>query len=175
MWELHFSFLFSSSERGRLSLGPFLGGHPHDDLLFHGPSLVRGCYRHLHCAHRLTEDGDADVGTRRAAQIPWCEVNRVFRPHWGKYDCCSCYLQFNKDTAERALEPSWFLINPSNNSMVHWLMSYILYSPFSREQRVTGIFVFILTGLSVFMAPILKVLHELINSSVKVRITVRCP
>lgn len=27
----------------------------------------------------------------------------------------------------------------------------------SREQRVTGIFVFLLTGLSVFMAPILKV------------------
>lgn len=26
-----------------------------------------------------------------------------------------------------------------------------------REQRVTGIFVFILTGLSVFMAPVLKV------------------
>lgn len=116
---------FSSSERGRLSLGPFLGGHPHDDLLFYGPSLVRGCYRYLHCAHRLTEDGDADVGTRRAAQIPWCEVNRVFRHHWGKYDCCSCYWQFNKDTADGVLDPSWFLINPSNNSMVHQLMLYI--------------------------------------------------
>ncbi|XP_042372975.1 electrogenic sodium bicarbonate cotransporter 1-like, partial [Plectropomus leopardus] len=29
-----------------------------------------------------------------------------------------------------------------------------------REQRVTGIFVFLLTGLSVFMAPILKVLQR---------------
>uniref|UniRef100_A0A3B4ET42 Anion exchange protein n=1 Tax=Pundamilia nyererei TaxID=303518 RepID=A0A3B4ET42_9CICH len=34
-----------------------------------------------------------------------------------------------------------------------------------REQRVTGIFVFILTGLSVFMAPILKVVLQLLNSS----------
>lgn len=36
-----------------------------------------------------------------------------------------------------------------------------------REQRVTGIFVFILTGLSVFMAPILKVVLQLFNSPEK--------
>lgn len=66
---------------------------------------------------------------------------------------------------------------PQNNQMEHVTdidqCHVILLFP--REQRVTGIVVFILTGLSVFMAPILKVVHELINSSVKVRITVFLP
>lgn len=43
----------------------------------------------------------------------------------------------------------------------------------SREQRVTGIFVFLLTGLSVFMAPILKVVLKPLNSSMEIWITVR--
>lgn len=61
---------FCSPERCRLSPGPLLGGHPHDDLLFHGPPVVRGRHRHLHRPHRLAENGDADVGAGRAAQIP---------------------------------------------------------------------------------------------------------
>lgn len=72
--ECLFSFLLA--ERGRLSLGPFLGGHPHGDLLFHGSALVRGRYRHLHRAHRLAEDGDPDFSPWRAAQVPWSEVSR---------------------------------------------------------------------------------------------------
>lgn len=38
---------------------------------------------------------------------------------------------------------------------------FCFFSPQSREQRVTGICVFLLTGLSVFMAPILKVTLQL--------------
>ena len=47
-----------------------------------------------------------------------------------------------------------------------------LFSHYSREQRVTGILVFLLTGLSVFMAPILKVKLQHLNSSMEMWITV---
>lgn len=50
---------------------------------------------------------------------------------------------------------------------------FVLYFSQSREQRVTGILVFLLTGLSVFMAPILKVALRLLPSSMKTWITVR--
>lgn len=66
---------FLLSERGRLSLGPVLGGHPDDYLLVHGPALVRGCHRHLHRPHRLSENGDADVGPRGTAEIPRSEAS----------------------------------------------------------------------------------------------------
>lgn len=75
-WEFLHSLFLSLSERGRLSPGPFLGGHPHYHLLFHGSALVRGRDRHLHRPHRLAEDGDPDFGPRRAAQIPWREVGQ---------------------------------------------------------------------------------------------------
>ena len=39
-------------------------------------------------------------------------------------------------------------------------------SLFSREQRVTGVMVFLLTGLSVKLAPILKVLSKVYKCNV---------
>lgn len=75
----HFNSTFSAlcrllSERSRVSLGPVLGGRPDDNLLFYGSAMVRGCYRHLHRPHWLSENGDRDVSPRGTTQIPGCQV-----------------------------------------------------------------------------------------------------
>lgn len=67
--------LWSVPERGRLPSGSVLGGHSAGGLLFHGPAVVRGCHCHLHRSHRLSENGDRDIGPWGAAQIPRCEVS----------------------------------------------------------------------------------------------------
>ena len=65
-------------ERVGLSPGPVPGGHPDGGLLLHGSAVVRGRHRHLHRSHRQPEDGDGDVGSWRAAQVPGCEVRLIF-------------------------------------------------------------------------------------------------
>ena len=49
-----------AAERSWISPGSLLGGHPHGGVLLHGPSVVCGCYCHLHRSHRQFEDGDRD-------------------------------------------------------------------------------------------------------------------
>lgn len=76
-WQSFLSLLLlTHSERGRVSPGPVLGGHPHNGLLLHGAAVVRGCYSHLHRSHRLSENGDGDVRSWRTAQISGCQVRR---------------------------------------------------------------------------------------------------
>lgn len=66
--------LFSVLERGRLPSGSVLGGRSAYCVLLHGSAVVRGRHSHLHRSHRLSEDGDGNIGSWRAAQVPGCEV-----------------------------------------------------------------------------------------------------
>lgn len=59
-----------SAEGGRVPPGFVLGVCSHDLVLVHGIALVRGGHRHLHCPHRLAQDGNRDVSARGTAQIP---------------------------------------------------------------------------------------------------------
>lgn len=70
------------SERCRLSPGPLLGCHSDDRLLLHGSAVVCGSYCHLHRSHRLPENGDPDVSSWGAAQVPGGQVK--------KQNCQSC-------------------------------------------------------------------------------------
>ena len=71
--------LLSVPERGRLPSGSVLGGRSADRLLLHGSAVVRGRHRYLHRSHRQSEDGDGNIGSWRAAQVPGCEVGPVPR------------------------------------------------------------------------------------------------
>lgn len=67
-------YLLSMPERGRLPSGSVLGGGSHGGLLLHGSPVVRGRHRHLHRPHWQSENGNGNIGTRRAAEIPGREV-----------------------------------------------------------------------------------------------------
>lgn len=67
--------LLSEPERGGLPPGPVLGGRSHGGLLLHGPAVVRCRHRDFHRSHWQSEDGNGDLGARRAAQVPGCEVS----------------------------------------------------------------------------------------------------
>lgn len=62
-------FFILSAEGGRVPPGFVLGVYSHDLVLVHGIALVRGGHRHLHCPHRLPQDGNQDLGARGTAQI----------------------------------------------------------------------------------------------------------
>lgn len=123
------------AESSGLPPGPVLGGHPHGRLLLHGAALVRGSHRHLHRPHRQLEDGDRDQRPGGAAPVPGCQVRKA-------WPCSSSEWGDNPDAAAGSASTA------SSR-----------FSRHSREQRVTGIIVFVLTGISVFLAPILKVKH----------------
>ena len=66
--------LLSIPERGRLPSGSVLGGRSPGGLLVHGPAVVRGCHRYLYRSHRQSEDGNWNIGSWRAAEVPGSEV-----------------------------------------------------------------------------------------------------
>lgn len=125
----HFLSLSPCAERLWLPLGPVLGGCPDGGVLLHGSAVVRSCYRHLHRTHRLSEDGERVQRPWRAAAVPRSEVRAS----------CLCLCE--------------------SFSTVTCILNNVLWFFICREQRLTGILVFVLTGLSVFLAPVLQVNH----------------
>lgn len=121
------------AERLRLSPGSLLGGGPDGRLLIHGPALVCRRHGHFHRPHRLLEDGERVQRSGRAASVPGGQVGAA---------------QFRNDTFRGLLPPSECdegHLSPAVSDHCH------------REQRITGILVFALTGVSIFLAPVLKV------------------
>lgn len=121
------------AERLWLSPGPVLGGHPHGRLLLHGFAVVRSSHSHFHRPHRLSEDGERVQRSWRAATVSWCAVS---------HNQTSC-VEFSTSILSCSCEEHYVCVC-------------------CREQRLTGILVFVLTGVSVFLAPILQVIKTLL-------------
>lgn len=69
---------YNIAEKLWLPLGSVLGGSTDGCVLLHGLALVRGSYRHLHCTHRLLEDGERVQRSWGTAAVPRSEV----MPFW---------------------------------------------------------------------------------------------
>lgn len=105
------------AERLWLPSGFVLGGCPHGRMFFLGPSLVCSCNCHLHCTHRLSENGKWVQRSRRTAtvsrgQVKWntsivthqiftlCQWFRVkkHKPFWSVF--CKYFVTSNAGSRE---------------------------------------------------------------------------
>lgn len=97
---------FPLAERLWLSPGSVLGGHPNGHLLLHGSAMVRRRHRHLHCPHRLAEDGERVERSRRAASVPRGQVGQAATGNitvWQKH----CYKSFVFDIERSLMKLVW--------------------------------------------------------------------